>query len=551
MRWIACVLSVLLAYCPAFAKASAGRPAPAEEATTQPAKIAITPGKDTTVILGPLNDDGTANYVAALNEELSRGVTPENNAMIPLLKAFGAKEFFTGKEPRRRAIAALGLKRPPKSDRPFVFLYEFIVKHRADPDANESQLDALWEQANESLRQARRAPWSAKQRPTIAAWLAANEKALELIVEASSRPCFYLPLTPSDESPWSMETWLWVSGPSDEASGALAARATFRARAGDIAGACSDLLAGHRLGRLIDQRPTLWGPMHGRGIDLWASATDVAVAASGRMSAAEARAYLAALGALPSQRGLDEVVDRDGRFMALDTVMSVAREGRRVGNPLAGMPGAWGNPNRQKNLPNLPVNWDEVLRTVNRRYDRAAAICRIRDPIQRERAEKTVRDNRVRDDVRHSRLMGSSTDLKGRLAGYARMPRAILGGPVLLGQTVGDIIASFTLPPAWRVGTAMCEIAEVRFDLAKLSMALVACKAETGRYPARLAELAPKILPKIPADRFGGKPLIYSPSKDGGGYVLYSIGANLKDDGGKDHLDQADLRDGDIVAKTP
>ena len=43
----------------------------------------LKPGPKTTVITGPLRPNGTVDYAAALNEECSAGVTPENNAAAP------------------------------------------------------------------------------------------------------------------------------------------------------------------------------------------------------------------------------------------------------------------------------------------------------------------------------------------------------------------------------------------------------------------------------------------------------------------------------------
>ena len=60
---------------------------------------------------------------------------------------------------------------------------------------------------------------------------------------------------------------------------------------------------------------------------------------------------------------------------------------------------------------------------------------------------------------------------------------------------------------------------------------MAAYRADTGRYPARLAELAPKYLAAVPDDLFAGKPLVYRPSE--AGYLLYSVGINGKDDGGR------------------
>ena len=46
-------------------------------------------GHDTTRITGPLKSDGTPDYIEYLNARAREGVTPENNAAIPLVAAFG------------------------------------------------------------------------------------------------------------------------------------------------------------------------------------------------------------------------------------------------------------------------------------------------------------------------------------------------------------------------------------------------------------------------------------------------------------------------------
>ena len=97
------------------------KPAPASQPTTQPttqpatqpAKINITIAKDTTYILGPLNKDGTVNYVAYLNAKYSKGVTPANNAATLLLTAIGPNLFDRSVRAaalRRAGMAALPLK---------------------------------------------------------------------------------------------------------------------------------------------------------------------------------------------------------------------------------------------------------------------------------------------------------------------------------------------------------------------------------------------------------------------------------------------------------
>jgi hypothetical protein len=56
-------------------------------------------------------------------------------------------------------------------------------------------------------------------------------------------------------------------------------------------------------------------------------------------------------------------------------------------------------------------------------------------------------------------------------------------------------------------------------------------KARTGRYPTGLEALVPDILPEVPIDPFTGKPLVYK--IENGELLVYSLGSNEKDDGGR------------------
>jgi hypothetical protein len=97
---------------------------------------------------------------------------------------------------------------------------------------------------------------------------------------------------------------------------------------------------------------------------------------------------------------------------------------------------------------------------------------------------------------------------------------------------VADRILSF-LMPTLRQAQTIADRGSVQRDLSMVALALAAHKAEKGKYPDKLAELAPGILKQIPKDFFsGGKDFIYKPTATG--YVLYSVGENLTDDGGKD-----------------
>lgn len=62
--------------------------------------------------------------------------------------------------------------------------------------------------------------------------------------------------------------------------------------------------------------------------------------------------------------------------------------------------------------------------------------------------------------------------------------------------------------------------------------------AHNGRIPDSLNQLVPDFLPAVPTDPFDGKPLRYK--KLAHGYVVYSIGHDFTDDGGKEEPADAD-----------
>jgi hypothetical protein len=77
-------------------------------------------------------------------------------------------------------------------------------------------------------------------------------------------------------------------------------------------------------------------------------------------------------------------------------------------------------------------------------------------------------------------------------------------------------------------------------DLAEMAMYLKQYKRRTGSYPEKLDAIVPECIQELPVDPFTGTPYIYR--KEAEGFVMYSVGVNVVDDGGK-----SQGRAGDIV----
>jgi hypothetical protein len=73
-------------------------------------------------------------------------------------------------------------------------------------------------------------------------------------------------------------------------------------------------------------------------------------------------------------------------------------------------------------------------------------------------------------------------------------------------------------------------VMEADVALERVALALQDYKFARGRYPASLAELQETLGWTIPPDPFSGKAFLYR--THGAGFVVYSVGPDMKDDGG-------------------
>src|SRR5262249_13200606 len=94
----------------------------------------------------------------------------------------------------------------------------------------------------------------------------------------------------------------------------------------------------------------------------------------------------------------------------------------------------------------------------------------------------------------------------------------------------GGVLAGLLLP-----ATMKCLYASLDGDatrgVVRLGMAAAAYKAKHKKYPEKLAELVPDFIAEVPLDPFDGRPMRLRQEK--GGIVIYSIGRDRKDDGGR------------------
>ncbi|MGA2245203.1 MAG: hypothetical protein ABSH48_09405, partial [Verrucomicrobiota bacterium] len=126
-------------------------------------------------------------------------------------------------------------------------------------------------------------------------------------------------------------------------------------------------------------------------------------------------------------------------------------------------------------------------------------------------------------------------------------------------RSVGKFLASkspFRIVAAATVPNYAKAVQNTTYNQTLANEAQIVCALERyrladGEYPASLDPLVPSFIEKLPHDIIGGQPLHYRRTDDGK-FLLYSVGWNEQDDGGKTALNQDGSEDrlrGDWVWK--
>jgi hypothetical protein len=120
--------------------------------------------------------------------------------------------------------------------------------------------------------------------------------------------------------------------------------------------------------------------------------------------------------------------------------------------------------------------------------------------------------------------------------------------PEKAGERIGIIAMALLTPAVRKVQQASDRSEQIQRNL-RVAFALACYRREHGRYPDKLDALAPAYLKDVPQDIFSDEALIYRPK--GKGYLLYSIGVNERDDGGRGYADDPPADDLNVRIPLP
>jgi hypothetical protein len=492
----------------------------------------FTISKETTYVTGPVDDDGYIDYVAALNERLKEGVTPENNANVLIWKALGPHPERANMPPE--FFKWLGIQVPPNAGDYFVDLDGFVKEH-LKLDLNSKEAEQFYKRFDRAVRR----PWSPMEYSDLAAWLEANAKPLGVVIEATKRPQYFSPLVPPEKGKKGSSGLITALLPAVQRcrglANALVVRAMLETSKGKYDDAWQDLLACHRLGRLVGRGGTLVEALVGIAIDGLACSGDLAFLQTVKDDPKRIESCMLDLQNLPRSPEIADKVNLAERFVMLEIIMMVDRHGIKCLEALDGH--AKDNPigDFLGELVLKDMDWDPALKNANQWYDRIVAADRQTDRTARERGWAQI-----------------EADLKERKANVLEgkeIAEALAEGKdkgKAISKAIGDIMICLMTPAVHKVTYAADRIKQTHANL-QLAFALAWYHCDHGHYPKSLDALAPKYLVKVPQDMFSGKALVYRPTDKG--YLLYSVGVNGKDDGGRGYDDEP--AGDDLVIRMP
>ncbi|MDA1053600.1 MAG: hypothetical protein O3C40_24395 [Planctomycetota bacterium] len=511
-------------------------------------KFVVRAEEPVTDIVSPLTDDGYIDYLEAANLRHSEGVTPETNWEVVVRTAFGPVADFD--EPSQQQFyQRLGISVP--TAQPGAGEY-FQSLRLGGKGVSELEMQ-LAEEFHEM-----KGPWRAAEFPELAKWLDRQSRQVDNLVSGSRCARYYAPYCMSEAAHVakvrSLRSWygglqsssdkaerfaaLAMSGmfagldehpvplsrlhigdsvqQSRESARVLRIRALLRIGEGDIDAARSDILAIHRIGRLLAQG-MLDEWLIGNALEEVACYVDADLLQSGKLTSELASQHLDELNRLPPLRSAIEELDVDLRHVTLDAMQYAARRRQELAGILdAEQPELDGRTIKAI----LDIDWNAAMRVLNEKFDeyvkasQEAAYARNL-PIKQHDMQKRAAEQREL---------------------FEAMKEAANEGTEALSRFIGEMYFNKYMQILPKVELRP----QARLDVVRVGYAAHLHRLQEGRYPTSLDVLAPMVNDRI-VDPYTGKPLVLKSVADG--IVVYSVGPNLVDDGGLTHDDGSNKDD--------
>lgn len=499
--------------------------------------------KETTYVIGPLDAAGRVDYLAAVEQQYTRDLPPEENAARHYVRAFDP-DTRDWPEVRDEMLRRLGL--PPVEEQQLAYLqwfehfaevhpeliaemqeihqvpsdveWESIIARLEDQEAaaigalerqgRDAEIDALpdiptsyditsyWEE------RASQRSWTREEFPAVAAWLDDQQVPLAHLHAGAQLERCYFPLILEDDKAGLLlvampHTLALRSGPKT-----LRIRAMLQLGEGNRQAAWEDIRTALVLSKHMAEQPSLIASLVAIAMQEHALLGLAAILHHGGYTPEELHQIEIEFDRLAPLKPMAEEFDGAERLTMLSVIQSlVAEEFSREQLKQGRFPGLdW----------NVPFAW------FNDDFNRLVAVAEM-----------------PAGDQRNQKLRELEAAIEQRNVAAKRTGGWIAS--VVSSRARGELMAahlSDLLRPALPAALQAEQRNHMRVQVVHTAIALAQYRAEQGAYPASLHELAPTFLNEIPTDTFGDGPVQYQRIEEG--YVLYSVGPNGQDDASRD-----------------
>lgn len=455
------------------------------------------------VLKQPAIPESITGALRRVNATMSKDLVPSENAGVFLIQLVGQEAFEP--ELRSRSLAMLGIESLSKTA-PRLVYPEAYVKSKGErtPDEIDRELqDLQGALATKSDRL-----WKPDDAPAVAAFLEANRAALDALVAAAGKPRYYVPMLANDNPPRLISASLVIERRLPYLARILTSRAMLRAGGDDFAGASADLVACHRLARLLASgSPFDVSGAQAYIIDSYACRAEFALLESGRLTGEQATRHRESLASLPPLLSSVKAADIGERAILHQEIEFLQKDKSELRE-------FFEIPEKDEKLPE--IKWDLALKEADAIQDQIVTALSTRD-------RKAQEDLFRKLDAAYEKWMDESN------------PPGKKGPPLpadldVASRAVGEAMAMSLRPLYWKRRESE-QRARVRADMVQIGLALVAACRAQEEFPATLADLVPKYLKTVPTDAFGDVPFTYDRAAPGRAR-LTSWGANRTDDAG-------------------
>lgn len=501
---------------------------------TMPPLPPFKPSLETTYFTSPLDKDGYVDYAAALNMRQPK-LLPEQNAVIPLLSIVG-KDCWPSKLDLATFTQLIGEKLPIPMSAKFVSYPAYIKSLATDVLIDDSKINVsiknnkiAFDKDSEILPELdsdgnvigakkptlrfynKTSPWDSKEFPLIASWILSNGKAIEAMKKAASCKGFFWPQLSRNNNMHLGQTRLFRDGSITSLIKCIDAQTMGMIHDGNISGAINNIAVTCRVGLFF--------------LGSYCPIDDVVG------SIILKRSLLSILPILNNQ--LFSIGTGEQLLGVLDSLPPTPDSSRALRFeymilPLARLSEIQKNYIMSDRIEEEPIDFNAICRMT---FRHGQMLCKfLEQPTLPERLKKM---KEVRDFIEtKSERMSSSFFL---IAKYLKLyffthrwaKRAAIS------KFPFETLLYVGAPKYDDVYTVIATLREYK-SIMRIAIQLRIFKLQHGDYPVSLKEVKESFPNTSLIDSFTDQPLKYR--REGDGCILYSVGSDQIDDGGKSDI---------------